>query len=425
MGGAKRLFSFWQRYHNLLVVLSLLAAAWILALASGFWFFFRLAYVLSALVPLSLVWAWTSLRGLKVTVKRYTQRVQVGQQAEERIRIENRTFFPRLWLEVEDPSDMPGASTKRIISLNAGGFRSWRAAVSCRRRGVYTIGPLAISSGDPFGLFRMRRSFGPQHTLVVHPLPEPLPRFWAPPAELAGEGRQRRGTHDVTPNAASVREYEPGDSFSRIHWPTTARTGRLMAKTFELEPAGDVWIVLDLHRQVQTGSEDESTEEYGVRVACSVANHFLAVHRAVGYLASGAGLTILEPDRGHRHFARMLEALALARGVGNMPLADLLDQEGNRFDHHSTVIVITTSSAKDASVHSLQGLVERGVRVAVALLEASSFGAGESALVAFSALAASDILTYLVRRGDDLGTALGPAASRRPLAVLVGRSSTR
>ena len=204
-----------------------------------------------------------------------------------------------------------------------------------------------------------------------------------------------------------------------------ARAGRLMAKTFELEPAGDVWIVLNLHRQIQAGNGDESTEEYGVRVACSVANHFLAVHRAVGYLAWSVEMTILEPDRGHRHFARMLEALALARGVGNMHLADLLDREGNRFGRHSTVIVITTSSAEEAWVHNLQGLVERGVRVAVVLLEASSFGAGESAPVAFSALVASDILAYLVRRGDDLATALGAAASRRPLAVLVGRSSPR
>jgi uncharacterized protein (DUF58 family) len=424
MGGATGLLGLWRRYENLAIVLILLATTWILALASGFWFFFRLAYVLSALVPLSFLWAWFSLRGLNVTVQRYAQRVQVGQQAEERIRIENRTFLPKLWLEVEDPSDMPGASARRVISLKAGGFRSWMVALRCRRRGVYTIGPLAISSGDPFGLFRMRRSFGPRHTLVVYPLPEALPRFWAPPAELMGEGRERRRTHYVTPDAAGVRDYQPGDSFSRIHWPTTARVGRLMAKTFELEPASDIWIVLDLHRQAQTGSDDESTEEYGVRVACSIANHFLAVHRPVGYLARGAGLTILEPDRGHRHFARILEALALARGVGDLPLADLLEREGNRVDRHSTVIVIT-SSTEEAWVHSLQGLAENGVMVAVVLLDASSFGAGESALMVFSALAARDILTYLVRRGDDLATALGSAGSERSLAVTPGRSSLR
>jgi hypothetical protein len=63
--------------------------------------------------------------------------------------------------------------------------------------------------------------------------------------------------------------------------------------------------------------------------------------------------------------------------------------------------------------------------VAVVLLDASSFGAGESALMVFSALAARDILTYLVRRSDDLATALGSAGSERSLAVTPGRSSLR
>ena len=47
-----------------------------------------------------------------------------------------------------------------------------------------------------------------------------------------------------------MREYRPGDAFNRIHWPTTARTNRLMVREFELDPTVDVWIVLDLHSDV-------------------------------------------------------------------------------------------------------------------------------------------------------------------------------
>jgi uncharacterized protein (DUF58 family) len=48
----------------------------------------------------------------------------------------------------------------------------------------------------------------------------------------------------VTPNASGVREYAPGDAFNRIHWKSTARTGEMMVKTFELDPASDIWIVI-------------------------------------------------------------------------------------------------------------------------------------------------------------------------------------
>jgi uncharacterized protein (DUF58 family) len=290
----------------------------------------------------------------------------------------------------------------------------------CLKRGLYTVGPLTVRSGDPFGLFRVRRTFGALHSLLVYPLPEALPHFWAPPAELAGDGRLRRPTHFVTPTAASVREYEPGDSFARIHWPSTARLGQLMVKTFDVEPASDVWVVLDLQREVQAGAGDQSTEEYGVRIACSVANHFLAGHRPVGYMASGAEPTVLPPDRGRQHLARILEVLALARGVGTAPLADLLNQEGGRFGRRSTLVVITPST-EEGWVAALEGLVERGVKVAVVALEAASFGARGSPLLAFSALAAGSLPTYWVRRGDDLAAALGPQALGRSLAGQLAR----
>jgi uncharacterized protein (DUF58 family) len=412
MGGNSRLsrfLSFFAQNQNLIVVLVLTAAAWVLALASGFWFFLRLAYVLSALIPLSYLWSWSNLRGLKVTVVREPQRVQVGQKVEGRVRVRSRSILPKLWLEIEDPSDLPGPNPRTVVSLTARGFRTWRMITPCRRRGLYTLGPLVIRSGDPFGLFRMKRAFGPHHSLVVYPLPEAIPQFWAPPADLPGENRQRRRTPHVTPSAASVRDYGPGDSFGRIHWPSTARLGRLMVKTFDLEPTSDVWVMLDLHRDVQAGSGDDSTEEYGVHIACSAANHFLGAHQPAGYIAYGSDLTVLPPDRGHQHFARILEALALAKGEGQTPLADLLNQEGRRFGRHSTLLAITPST-DEAWVHSLQGLVARGVKVAVVLLEASTFGARGGALLAFSTLAAGDIPTYLVRRGDDLATALGPAA---------------
>jgi uncharacterized protein (DUF58 family) len=314
------LWRFWLRYQNLVVVLLALTAAWLLALASGFWFFFRLAYVLSALVPLSFLWAWANLRRLEVSVRRDARRVQVGETASERVSVANRSPFPKLWLEIEDPSDLPGYRVKSVISLSGRDRRSWRMGAPCLKRGLYTVGPLRVRSGDPFGLFRLRRTFGPAHSLLVYPLPEALPHFWAPPAELAGDGRVRRQTHFVTPTASSVREYEPGDSFGRIHWPSTARQGQLMVKTFDVEPASDVWVVLDLQREVQAGAGDQSTEEYGVRVACSVANHFLAGHRPVGYVACGTEATVLPADRGRQHLARILEALALARGVGRVSL---------------------------------------------------------------------------------------------------------
>ena len=406
----RKALAFLRRNQQLLTVLAVLVTMVGLGVASGHWLFFRASYLLLGLIFLSFVWARASWWGLKVVVQRSGDRLQVGQHIEARLRLRNAMWFPKLWLEAEDPSDMPGRPARRVFSLAANEMRNWRLSAACLRRGVFSVGPLQITSGDPFGLFRFRRRFGQAQSVLVYPLPEDLPFFWAPPAQLPGEGRLRQRTHYVTPYAASVRDYQPGDSFNRIHWRSTARHNRLMVKTFELDPSSDVWVVLDLERGVQAGSGDDSTEEYGVRVAASIAHHFLAMNRSLGFIAYGERLEVLEPSRGSPHYLHLLEALALASAQGEVPLAGVLAEEAKRFGRHSTVVVITPS-ADESWVEAVQLLLQGGARVAVVLLEPSSFGARQSALLAYSTLVASDILTYLVRCGDDLTVALGPAGA--------------
>jgi uncharacterized protein (DUF58 family) len=244
--------------------------------------------------------------------------------------------------------------------------------------------------------------------VIVYPPFIDLPHFTVPPASLPGEGRFRRRTHYVTPNASGVREYVPGDSFNRIHWGSTARAGRLMVKTFELDPASDIWIVLDLQRSVRAGSGDESTEEYGVKIAASVARYFLNANRNVGFIAFGDRLDIIETERGGQQMTRILESLAMARASGDAPVSNLLNVEGKRFGRHTTVVLITPSPNEEW-VTSLLMLTQRGVKVAAVVLEASTFGARESSLMVVSQLAAADIWSYLVKQGDDLSNSLAPA----------------
>ena len=167
-----------------------------------------------------------------------------------------------------------------------------------------------------------------------------------PPANLPGEGRFRRRTHYVTPNASGVRNYEPGDSFNRIHWPSTARTGQLMVKLFELDPASDIWVILDLDKSVHVGEGDEGTEEFAVQIAASIARFFLVANRSVGFISFGKRLFVEEAERGAQHYTRILEALALATAEGDLPIGTLVQEESKRFGRHTTVVVITPSTAR-------------------------------------------------------------------------------
>ena len=71
---------------------------------------------------------------------------------------------------------------------------------------------------------------------------------------------------EVTPQAAGVRDYAPGDALRRIHWPTSARRDRLMTKEFDQDPQADVWIFLDAYAPVHYRVPEEDDVASAQRV---------------------------------------------------------------------------------------------------------------------------------------------------------------
>lgn len=395
-----------------------LALVFTLALAfiSNFWLPFRIGYVLLFALMAGVFWTWLHTRGLRVHRDLVKTRLTAGDSLFERIEIANRLRIPKLWLEVRSVSDLPGEHGGRIVSLGPRSKQGWDVATECSRRGLYTLGPVTVRVSDPFDLFHWERRFGSKQQVIVYPRTLDLPGYNIPPANLPGEGRYRRRTHYVTPNAAGVREYQAGDSFNRIHWPSTVRTGQLMVKTFELDPASHVWVVLDMDARAQAGSGDESTTEYAVTVAASLVRHFLEQSRAVGLLTFTDGLHTVQPDRGGHHLTNMLELLAVAQPVGDVRLGSLLLQHGHQWDRHTTLIAVT-SSVESGWADALRALKLRGVRAAATLVDAESFGGPPGAAAMKDGLLAGDIDATCVQRGDYIPVAMAHTSTRESVGA--------
>ncbi len=388
----------------LVILLALLSAA--LGLSGSNELFLRLTYLLAAMVAGAWIWTRLAFSGLSVDFQGSATHTTVGETAWEQISVHNDSnFMPKLWLEVTQETNLPVHWPPHVMHLPPGESRTVRMNFVCERRGLYTVGPVHLALTDPFGLFRRKITVGGTHSIVVYPATVQLERFSLPPADLPGEGRHRRRTHFVTPNAAGVRDYAYGDSYNRIHWPSSARTGKLMVKEFELDPASETWIILDMHRAVQAGQGMQSTEEYAVTVAASVAKRYVEANRPIGLLAFAQHLTVRPPDRGGHQLAHIMESLALSHATGSVSLPELLSGEARRFGRFSTLLVIT-SSTDEQWVHQLQHLMRRGARAAAVLVEPSTFGGSGDALLTVSALLASGVQTYLVKRADRIEDAL-------------------
>ncbi len=372
------------------------------ALSTGWELMYRLLYTMAAVLAVSSVWAWVNVRWLRFRHEIKTTRAQVGGSIEEMLYLENTSWLPKLWVQISDQSTLIGRRGNRVLSM--GGMARLRVPLvtPCRIRGEYTLGPAHLISGDPFGLFQRSRRLDIGGTVVVYPAITPLNSFGHLPGELPGGTVQNQRTHFVTPNASGVREYQPGDALSRIHWLSSARQNRLMVKEFELDPLSDVWLILDMDAAVQAGEGQESTEEATVSIAATLANYFIGEQREVGIITQGR---VLPADRGHRQLHKALDLLAVIHSTGKTPLEQLVLSEEMRFAR-GAIAVIVTPSTDERWLTACRLLVARGVTVFAVLLEASTFGGRESSVLLVSSLAASGVPTYLVKRGDDLSLAL-------------------
>lgn len=339
-------------------------------------------------LALGYVWSRQMAEKLTITREQYYGWVHVGDLLEERFTLQNDSFLPALWVEIDDQSDLPGYNARSVRSASGQQTLHWRTEGICRQRGLFTLGPWQARVSDPFGFFRVVLDFPHTQSLLIYPPVVHLPAIPLPRGAATGSGRTSRRALEVTINAAGVRTYAPGDSLNHIHWRTTARLGTLMVKTFDLEPSGDLWIVLDMDAAVQAGEGEESTEEYGVILASSLADRVLQQGRAVGLVAYGSGEphtgfsnlqrpTIVLPQKGKAQQWRILQALALVRAGGDWPLQRVLAEMDGNLGRGTTLAVITPS-CEPAWTAGLLSPMRRGVAPTVILLDANSFRSNET-----------------------------------------------
>ena len=403
----------------------------LLGFISGRAFLFNLAYALGAVLLGAFIWSWTSVNWL--TISRYTlaRRAQVGRTLDEYFAVRNTNLLlPKLWLEIRDQSTLPNHNASNVVPtiLPRRQYR-WETHTVCSKRGEYTLGPMTIVSGDPFGLFQFPRHIAAQSRIIVYPPTVSIHRFVTPLGTLSGGEAVRRRAHFITTNAAGIRDYQPGDSFNRIHWRSTARKDRLLVKEFELDPLADVWIFLDLSlaslverpaARTENGNIfapppnlPPSTEEYGITVAASLAQYFVEKGRALGFLTYAPRREIVQPDHGPRQLTRILEILAVANSESPLTLDQVLGLEANHLSR-GTTLVIVTASQDDRWVAEMHTLVRRGMRVVCVLIDPHSFGAPVlNGARLHERIEAAGATAYTIEQDDDLTAALSYRGSMK------------
>ncbi len=153
-------------------------------------------------------------------------------------------------------------------------------AVPTRRRGIITLGPVRTVRADALGLMRRVRRLAEPDEVIVHPRTVHVP-FDATGFQTDVEGvvTAKLSSSDVSFHA--LRDYVPGDDRRNVHWPTTARTGRLVVRQFEETRRSHHLLVLD----TQSSKWNDEAFEIAVSVAASLGLAGVTASRTVSFMA--------------------------------------------------------------------------------------------------------------------------------------------
>jgi uncharacterized protein (DUF58 family) len=378
-------------------VLLILAVGGVGSVVNGADFYIRILYLGILLIVLAWLLTIFSLRGVKVERRARSLRGAVGDIFEEHYEVINSSFIPKLWLEISNETTIPHATGSRIITLLRGHQkRSYTARTWLTSRGGFLLGPTVITSGDPFGIFRSSKKFPATDSLVVMPMLVNVTEFFSPLGLLPGGKAIRRKSQDITPHAAGVREYVPGDAVKRIHWPTSIRRNQLMVKEFEQDPQAEVWLFLDTHKNVHIAKPGEyydvppvddlfllrrrkvklppATLEYAITTTASLAHYFLEQRRSVGLVsASGRTYKVIPAERSERQEAKILEELAFLQAESTFTLPTLVTAQMGQLPQGSSAILVTPTISPELLL-GVDSLQRRSLRPVVVLLMVQSFG---------------------------------------------------
>jgi uncharacterized protein (DUF58 family) len=290
---------------------------------------------------MALLWVASLRHNLHIERKLHLAWATVGDSVHEELKLINSSWLPAIWVEILDTSDALSVPVRMVSDVGAKSSRTRFLSHLCKQRGIYTLGPTRLRTGDPMGIYTLTmHDYHSDSILVTPPLLRNM-QLRIAPAGWAGDQRRRLGALQREISDTGLRNYLPGDSLKQIHWRATAHLDQLIVRLREASASGDWWIFVDLDAHVQAGRGRDSTLELSIVLAATLAMRGLDEHRLVGLALAGPELIWLEPYADPTHRWRILRALAMA-GEGKYPLADLV-----RVRHPAqtaTMIAITPST---------------------------------------------------------------------------------
>jgi uncharacterized protein (DUF58 family) len=308
-------------------------------------------------------WQKHALDGVTYRRRFHYTRGFPGEQVRLRLEVENLKLLPISWLKVLDPWPRAvGPDNEAILSpshIPDQGFLvhifslRWYERLQrtytllFRKRGVYRVGPVSLTSGDFFGVYEQSEAHGTQERLSVFPALLPASELDLAAEDPFGERKSRRRLYEDPNRPMGVREYHPEDGFRKVHWPATARTGQLQVKVYQptSTPVLVVCLNVSTFARPWEGVYPELLEHLLSVTATLVTQGFERGYR-VGLISNGCLSNSdqpfrIPPGRTPDQLGHLLTALAGVTAITALPFERFLVREVPRLPYGATLVIVT------------------------------------------------------------------------------------
>ena len=274
-------------------VIAAMLAGTVAALAFG-WLEGFIVAVMGLVALVVAVVSVASPSPLSVSLRMKNDRIVAGQVAVGRVRVVNESGR-RSGSTLVEVTIGRGSGEFLVPPISGNGTWNESFSVMTKRRGVINVGPARTVRMDGLGLLRRVRSWDDPILVHVHP---PTVRFsfdaTGMQMDVEGVASEKLTSSDVSFHA--LRDYEPGDDRRAVHWPSTARFGRLIVRQFEETHRSHHMVLLD----TRVDAWDRRSFETAVSVAASLAlagsgeARTVSMHTADEWIPTGSPMAMLD-----------------------------------------------------------------------------------------------------------------------------------
>jgi uncharacterized protein (DUF58 family) len=361
-------------------------------------------------VAVAAIWARFLARPSRLTRDLFRTSYVDGDDVPVRLGLEIGGVFPPASLVVRESVD--GLVHQDVTLDRARDSFHGEYTIESVHRGRYSISPAVISVEDPFGFACHQTELDVPGAIIVYPQLVILDALFSDAGMRLTDGRRMLLHRQSGFDPHSVREHEPGDSLRRVHWPTSARRGKLMVKELEDAPRDESLVVLDADGSQAGGSGRDNPFEIAVRVAGSLVRAQTSRGRRAGLLVNDSVRTYQAVHSLEGDWALALETLAFVEADGRHPVAALLVEGAGVVAVAVDVTVVTWTLTPRLAERLIQRSRGPG-GAALVYVDPASFPGGDSrgraaseTIAQLKRIERADIPVTVIRRGDDLVEAL-------------------